>query len=106
MNTQLVLGGRRANVVGVAGITILVRQVLRYEEHGNAANAFRCTIDAGQNQVHDVFRNFVVAPGNVNLRAEYAKGITVPRCAGSNGREVRPGLRFRQVHRALPLARR
>ena len=67
MNAQFVLDGNRADVVARAGRTVRVDHVLGHQEQADALDSRRRVGQARQDQVQDIVRKVMVAPGIEDL---------------------------------------
>ena len=104
MDAELVLQRGAMGVVAGAQAAIRVDQELRHQEQADALRALGRVRQAGEDEMDDVVRHVVVAPGDEDLGAEDAVVVAIRHGAGAHGREVGTGLRLGQVHRAGPLA--
>ncbi|MNN87560.1 hypothetical protein D3C81_2051300 [compost metagenome] len=57
------------HVIAWAEAAVIVNQKLRYDKQRNAFNARRCVRQFGQDHVHDVFRERVIAAGDEDFVA-------------------------------------
>ena len=84
---------------------VLVQQIFGGEEQADALRSRRGIGQPGQNQMDDVVRGVVIAPGDVDLLARQAVGpVAVGRSRRRQGAEIRARLRLGQDHGAGPLA--
>ena len=93
------------NIVAFAQAAIGIDQELRHDEQRNALHARRGVGGAGQNQMDDVFHQFMVAIGDENLLAGNPVSAVAHRFGtGAQCVEIGSGLRLGQVHGAHPCA--
>ena len=80
---------------------VVVHAELGHDEQRDALDPRRPAGNLGQHQMHDVFREFVVAAGNEDLvAAQGIRAVRVRRGAGGDVGQARSGLRFGQGHGA------
>ena len=69
VNAQFMFDGHRLDVVTVAGGTVRVHHILRHQEQADALDARRRVGQARQDQVQDIVRKVMVAPGDEDFPA-------------------------------------
>ena len=104
MDAQLVLERDAAHVVALARLARRIGQELGHDEERDALHPFRCVGRAGEDQMHDVRRQVVLAIGDEDLLAADAVVVALAHGARADRGQVRAGLRLGQAHRAGPLA--
>ena len=100
VNAEFVFQRDGLQVVALAGLLAVSRQIFRHQEHGNAVHARRRAFDARQHHVHDVLGHGVVAPGDEYLLPENAIVVALRNRPRANCGQVRPGLGFGEIHGA------
>ncbi len=105
MYAELVLDAGAAHVVALAQRAVVVDEEFRHQEQRDATRAGGRVRQAGQDKMHDVVGEVLLAIGDEDLLAEDAVSAVAHRFgAGAQRVEVGAGLRLGQVHRAHPLA--
>ncbi len=98
-----ILTGRAA--LAAPSVAVVGDAALGHQEKRDAAAAGRRAGQAGEDEMDDVLRHVVIAPGDEDLLAADAVGaVAFGFRAGAQGAEVGAGLRLGQVHRAGPFA--
>ena len=89
MDAQLVLNGTGAQVVEGSGSALVVHQLLGGEEQADALHAGGCIGCASQDQMADILRHIMVAPGDEDLLAgQPVAALSVWLSAGGHGGKV------------------
>ena len=104
MDTELVFDRNTLHIVALADRPVGVHQKLRHDEHRNALDACRCSVDTGQHEMDRVGREIVITVSDEDLLAEETVMISIGLRTSPNRSEVRTCLRLGEVHRAGPLA--
>ena len=104
MDAHLVLDAGAGHVVGLAERTVRIELALRNDEERDALDAFRRGRRAREDEVHDVIRVVVLTVGDENFLTGDPVVIALGNGLRLHLREVGARLRFREVHRAGPLA--
>src|SRR5690606_28810554 len=105
VDTQLLLYREALDAVAVTQRTVLVHHALGNDETGDSAGALRGAGRTRQNQVNDLLAQVVLAEADEDLLAADLVGSVVLRHrAGGECTDIRPSLRFGQVHGAGPFA--
>jgi hypothetical protein len=104
-NSHLVLQRHRLHVVADRR-AILEVDDLGHEEQRQPLHARRGIRRASQHEMHDVLRQVVLAPRNVDLAAEQPPRLAVALGASARGRKIGSRLRLGHAHRCSPLAAR
>ena len=103
MNTHLVLGRHRVDIVAPAEAAVLVDQELGHDEQRYPLAAPGCTGNFRQYQVHDIVGRVVVAPGDEYLLPVQAIVVALGDGPGFHDPEVGTGTGLGEVHRRGPL---
>ncbi len=105
MDSELTLDGNALNIIARSDGTIRLDQELRNCKQRNALDAFRCPGHPGQNHVNDIAGQVVFAVGDEDLLTlDPVAAIHGRHRSRAHRRQVRPGLRLSEVHRARPFS--
>src|ERR1700692_3473632 len=104
MYAELVFDGGANKVVARAEAAIWIDQEFRRDEKRNPARPLRRVGQSGEDEMDDVLRDVVLAPGDEYLRSRQAIVVAVRLCPRSHRGEVGACLRLGQVHGSSPLA--
>ena len=104
MDAELVLDRGALGAVALARLALGARDELRHDEKRDPLHAFGRLRRAREHQVDDVVREVVLAVGDEDLLARDEVVVPLALGARAHERQVRPGLRLREVHRPGPLA--
>ena len=105
VDAELVLERHAMHVVARAERAVVVDQELRHDEQRDALHALGRVRRAREHEVDDVLGVVVLAERDEDLLAAQLVGaVTLRHGARAHGREIGPGLRLGQVHRAGPRA--
>ena len=100
------LDGAGPEIIARPQRAVVLDLILGGQEQADALHAGRGIRGARDDQVADVLRRIVVAPGNEDLLArKQPAAVSVRPGDRGEGREIRPGLRLGQAHGAGPFAR-
>ena len=105
MNAELVFCRYHPDIVSLTQGSVFVDQELGHQEKRQTLVARRCIHHRRQNDVHDVFRHFMLTPGDEDLLAPHQVVVSNRFCPGLERRKIRARMGFRQVHGRTPLAR-
>ena len=95
--------GNALEVIAFAQATVVVDQEFRHQEQRNTLHPVGGVGQTGQDHVDDVVGQVMLAVGNEYFLAADAVVIAVAFGLRLDPREIRTGLRFSQVHGAVPL---
>ena len=104
MDAELVFQRGAIGIVARAQAAICVDEEFRHQEQRDATRALRRVRKPGEDEVNDVLRHVMIAPGDEDLLAVDAIGVTIRHRTAAHGGKVGACLRLRQIHRAGPFA--
>ena len=105
VNAHLVLDRAAGDGVAASERAIGLDHELRYDEQRDTFDAFRRTLDAGENQMHDIVGHVMLAGRDENLLAGNLVGAVALRHGlRAKQAEVGAAMGLREVHRAGPSA--
>ena len=105
VDAELVFEADAAQVVARAECAVGFDHEFRHEEQRDAARAERRFGQARQDEMDDVLRRVVFAPGDEDLRAgDFVAAVGLLDGFRFQRADVGAGMRFGQVHRAGPFA--
>ena len=105
MQAQLMFQRYWFQRVGNTRFAVFIRDQLGNDKQRDTFGAGRRVRQAGKDQMADIFRQIMIAPGNVDFLSTDGIGpVIIRRRLGSERTDIGPGLRFSQIHRAGPAA--
>ena len=91
--------------LALAHAAVGIDAVARHQKQRDALDARRSTLDTGEDEVDDIFREFVLAARNPHLGAgDGVRAVVAQRGRGRDVGQPRPRLRLGKRHRAEPAA--
>ena len=105
MDAHLVLQRAHGHAVAIAQRAVGIHQELRHDEQADALGALAAAGRLGQHQVDDVLGHVVIAGRDEDLLArDQIAAVILGFGLGAQQAQVGAAMRFRQVHRAGPVA--